>query len=177
MKHSQKSLVDYAPKVITLEQYMLLFSYDLDTIGSPVDSKASVSRTEYVKTYHPLEQQNFETRERKILSARVRRFTHEEFGIYLEKLKNRIYLTEYDANVINLYDHIWIVPEEDIYIDMILRGDVVAVRDCSREVVFYTNPYRVMENDFFATNMLGENIYDTVVCYENLNVIDKQLKK
>lgn len=141
---------------------MLLFSYDLDTIGSSADS---------------LEQQNFETREQKIKSAHVRRFTHEEFDIYLKKLKKQICFTEHDANVITSYDYIWVVPEEDIYIDMIFRGDVVAVRDCSGEVAFYTNPYRVMENDFFAINMLGENIYDTVVCYEKLKVTNKQLKK
>lgn len=194
-------MVDYAPKVITLEQYMLLYSHDLYRIGglpSPrMESKVNaVTGEDYVTTHHSLEQQLFEEMEQEIRNVGLRRFTHEAFDSCLEMIRNRLAQyrqqlepSEFHAALkdtqgtypepsiekerMDLYEYIWVVPEEEISIDMVYRGDVVAVKDCNGEVVFYTNPYRVMENDFFAINMLGENIYDAVVRYKP----DNQLKK
>lgn len=198
---AKKNMVDYAPKVITLEQYMLLYSHDLYRIGglpSPhMESKVNaVTGEDYVTTHHPLEQKLFEEMEQEIRNAGLRRFTHEAFDICLEMIGNRFarYRQQLEPSEfhvalkdtrdtypepsiekerMDLYEYIWVVPEEEINIDMVNRGDVVAVKDCNGEVVFYTNPYRGMENDFFAINMLGENIYDTVVRYKP----DNQLKK
>lgn len=75
MKKGKKMLEDYAPKVMTIEQYMLNYTYDIDNIGT-------VSKEDG----QTIEEQFRES----IIENHLNEMTHDDFAIWIRIVKERI---------------------------------------------------------------------------------------
>lgn len=84
MNDRKRKLEDYAPKVMTLEQYMFLYTYDIEGIGD-------ISKEE-------AEERELNFRE-SIKQNHVDKMTHDDFKIWIQMIKERVVREMQDNNM------------------------------------------------------------------------------
>lgn len=95
----------------------------------------------------------------------------------LRKIQDKIYTIENIDKLEYIFDQIMVVPDELIREEPILKGEIIYIKDSSGKVLPYINPLRHTFTEEYMYNLAGENIYETLIEYEDDEFIDENIKK